>query len=281
WLPPQYPISAIYEDTWREPQGPWAVPGHYTVRLTAAGKTLTQPLELGMDPRIQMSVKDLASQFDISMQCYGTLRRVHGAETEVENVKWQLDKLVAQKPAAALGDSVAAFAKRVAAIGEEPEGAPGSLTRVVETPALGRVRGELLSLMDVVESVDAAPTPQAVAAAEALGERSARSIARWETFTEHDLEWVDGSLAPASLPVIAWHAAPPAPPTPAPGSASTPAAPAPAPIPDTDIFVANLDLAASKATAPRNITNRAGYDNQPAFLRDGSAVLYVARDDSG
>src|SRR5262249_24387031 len=210
-----------------------------------------------------------------------TLRHVHGAETEVESATWQLDKLVAQKPAAALVDSVAAFAKRLAAIGEEPEGAPGSLTRGGETPALGRVRSEVLSVMDVVGSVDAAPTPQAVAAAKALGERSARSIARWEAFKEHDLKWLNGSLAAASLAVIDLHAAPPAPPTPAPGSASTPAAPAPAPIPDTDIFVANLDLAASKATAPRNITNRAGYDNQPAFLRDGSAVLYVARDDSG
>ena len=59
-------------------------------------------------------------------------------------------------------------------------------------------------------------------------------------------------------------------------------APAPAPtIPDTDVFVADLDLASGKVGAPRNLTQRPGYDNQPAFLPDGRAVLYVARDDSG
>ena len=44
--PPQsseygYPISAIPHDTPREPLGPAVLPGRYTVRLTAGGKTLT------------------------------------------------------------------------------------------------------------------------------------------------------------------------------------------------------------------------------------------------
>ena len=68
-----------------------------------------------------------------------------------------------------------------------------------------------------------------------------------------------------------------------PAAAATPA-PTPTPpavVPDTDVFVADLDLAAGKARAPRNITARPGYDNQPAFLADGNGLLYVVRDDSG
>jgi len=69
-------------------------------------------------------------------------------------------------------------------------------------------------------------------------------------------------------------------------------APPPAAVPDTDIFIADLHLAgetageqeasggALAAGAPRNLTARPGYDNQPAFLPDGTALLYVARDDS-
>jgi len=58
--------------------------------------------------------------------------------------------------------------------------------------------------------------------------------------------------------------------------------PAPTPVvPDTDVFVADLDLAAGKVGVPRNVTTRPGYDNQPAFLAGGDALLYVARDDSG
>lgn len=73
----------------------------------------------------------------------------------------------------------------------------------------------------------------------------------------------------------------PAPPPPAAPPVTPPAAPTPAPPPDTDVFVASLDLAAGKVGVPRNLTERPGYDNQPAFLVDGSAVLYVAADQGG
>ncbi|MBZ5727683.1 MAG: glycoside hydrolase [Acidobacteriia bacterium] len=45
-----YPISAIYQDT-PGPQGPWAPPGAYTVKLTVDGQSYTQPLEVKPDPR--------------------------------------------------------------------------------------------------------------------------------------------------------------------------------------------------------------------------------------
>lgn len=62
---------------------------------------------------------------------------------------------------------------------------------------------------------------------------------------------------------------------------ATPAAPPtpPPPPPDTDVFVADLYLDAGKVAPPTNITDRDGYDNQPAFTLDGSAVLYVADGD--
>lgn len=46
--------------------------------------------------------------------------------------------------------------------------------------------------------------------------------------------------------------------------------------PDSDIFLADLDLARGTVGVPKNITARPGYDNQPAFLPDSSALLYVA-----
>jgi hypothetical protein len=69
-------------------------------------------------------------------------------------------------------------------------------------------------------------------------------------------------------------------PTPAPPP--PPTAPPPAAAPDTDIFIADLHTSGGTGAggAPRNLTARPGYDNQPAFLPDGTALLYVARDDS-
>jgi hypothetical protein len=48
------------------------------------------------------------------------------------------------------------------------------------------------------------------------------------------------------------------------------------PPPNTDVFLATLDLAHRKVGAPRNITHHDGYDNQPAFMRDGKSLLFVS-----
>ncbi|MGH9742885.1 MAG: WD40/YVTN/BNR-like repeat-containing protein [Candidatus Acidiferrum sp.] len=43
--------------------GPLAVPGHYTVKLTAAGKTMSAPMMLKMDPNVKVTTADLQRQF--------------------------------------------------------------------------------------------------------------------------------------------------------------------------------------------------------------------------
>lgn len=55
---------------------------------------------------------------------------------------------------------------------------------------------------------------------------------------------------------------------------------APAQAPSTDIWVAALSVRDGRLTIgePRNVTARPGYDNQPAFTRDGAAMLYTAAD---
>lgn len=51
--------------------------------------------------------------------------------------------------------------------------------------------------------------------------------------------------------------------------------------PSTDIYLVALDLAATPPTvgAPRNLTDRDGYDNQPAFAADGGSLLYTSQRD--
>lgn len=46
--------------------------------------------------------------------------------------------------------------------------------------------------------------------------------------------------------------------------------------PDSDVFLVDVDLAAGHVGVPKNLTSRAGYDNQPAFSADGRAIYYVA-----
>lgn len=74
-----YPISAIYRNTAREPLGSWVLPGTYTVRVTANGKTQTQPLTVKMDPRVTATAADLQRQYTMSRGIDAALRRVADA----------------------------------------------------------------------------------------------------------------------------------------------------------------------------------------------------------
>lgn len=54
-------------------------------------------------------------------------------------------------------------------------------------------------------------------------------------------------------------------------------------MPDTDIYLLNIKSSkdAFSFSDPINITDRPGYDNQPAFLSDGSGILYTSIHDDG
>ncbi|HZH29395.1 MAG TPA: hypothetical protein VEY11_01265 [Pyrinomonadaceae bacterium] len=57
----------------------------------------------------------------------------------------------------------------------------------------------------------------------------------------------------------------------------------PTPSASEDIFVADVTLSGGKLRVgqPANITNRAGYDNQPSFLPDGRSLLYTSAREGG
>ena len=86
----QYPISATPNNTPRDPEGPWVVPGTYTVRLTVNGKTYTQPLTVRMDPRVKTSTATLARQFALSKGVYDDINRARGALDEVRALRSSL-----------------------------------------------------------------------------------------------------------------------------------------------------------------------------------------------
>ena len=69
-LPPTYPISAVYQNTAPDATSPWVLPGNYTAKLSANGKTYTQNFTVKMDPRVKTSTIDLKTQHDLSVAAY-------------------------------------------------------------------------------------------------------------------------------------------------------------------------------------------------------------------
>jgi hypothetical protein len=62
----EYPIAAVPGRTPQEPRGVWAMPGVYTVKLTAGGKTLTSHITVKMDPRVKTPLARLQQNFQLA-----------------------------------------------------------------------------------------------------------------------------------------------------------------------------------------------------------------------
>ncbi len=158
-----YPISAIYRDTWREPRGPVALPGRYVLRLTVAGRVLTQPLTIRMDPRVRATPAALAQQFAAAQRLAVAMRRDYDALQAVRALRAK----IAAVPKRALTDSLDRNLAEIESGGRGP------------TETLTRLNGELAGLLDLIDGVDAAPTTQAARAVTTLEAKLAGLLARW------------------------------------------------------------------------------------------------------
>ena len=164
---PSFPISAIPYDTAPALSTLWAMPGTYTVRLTANGVTRTQPLVVQMDPRVTTPAGALGQQFALSKQVYDALVRVQAALEDSNDVS---------KQSAKAGQSVL---DRVLALrGEEVDGARPADSTQQET--LNTIAAQLRSVLDLLQGADAAPTTQAVEIANDRVKAAADVLARWE-----------------------------------------------------------------------------------------------------
>jgi len=74
-------------------KGPLALPGKYQVRLTAEGKSQTAPLELKLDPRVNIAQGDLEKQFKLQLDVRDQLNRVYEAVNQIQDVREQLEGL--------------------------------------------------------------------------------------------------------------------------------------------------------------------------------------------
>ncbi len=68
-----------------EPEGPQALPGNYSVKLTVNGQSSTQPLKLVMDPRVATSAQDLQKQFALETKLTQGIQQARRALDEIHS----------------------------------------------------------------------------------------------------------------------------------------------------------------------------------------------------
>jgi hypothetical protein len=196
----EFPISAIYRDTPRHPLGPAVLPGDYTLKLTAAGKTFTRTLRVEIDPRVKTPRAGLEQQFTLSTQAAEGM-------TETFDVLAGLKKLRAQvasvRPSdrtisTPLSNALEALDKKAAAL----EGGAGASGVTPAPPDFNQLHSSFATLYGVLQQADAAPTTQAAAAAADLRRRLREALPAWDVLKTKDVESVNAQLRAAGLPPL-------------------------------------------------------------------------------
>jgi len=197
-----YPISAVPHDTPREPEGPHALPGTYTVRLTAGGKVLTAPLTVKMDPRVHATAAELATLFAEESKLAGWVTKGASAALQVHSAREQLAalaKTAGQKTAEqAIKEAIEKVDKE---LGELLSGRKSPAGGEAE-PGLDDAAGASAGLYEQVGSSDAAPTAVQVKAAEHADEELAEALKRWERTKATSLPALNRQLEAAHMPTV-------------------------------------------------------------------------------
>ncbi|MGA3185488.1 MAG: glycoside hydrolase [Bryobacteraceae bacterium] len=162
--------GAVPHRTYAGVNSPWVAPGAYTVRLTANGKTLTQPIVIKMDPRVKIT-PEVQQIFTLTAKSED---EAHNALAAYKEARELLEKLKA-RPQSAGND---ALVKRVEEIApaETPGGGGGGGRggRGGAEPAaaanLSTIGAQLVAAAEGMQAAEMAPTAiqlQALSKAEA------------------------------------------------------------------------------------------------------------------
>jgi hypothetical protein len=195
--------EAIPHDTPAVASSPFVLPGSYTVRLIAGGKTLSEPLKVVMDPRVKTSMADLEAQFVISKAIYDDALRATAALHEITVLRDQLKT----KPAAPVANAADSLETKLTAIAGRAEGGRGGgggggRGGPAGPPNLTALRLQLARMEHTVQSADEAPTTAQTDSYNAMHKPLSDLIDKWAALKASDIKALNDTLRRNGLPML-------------------------------------------------------------------------------
>jgi photosystem II stability/assembly factor-like uncharacterized protein len=189
---------AIPHDTPSVSTAPWVMPGDYTVRLIANGKTYNEPLKVVMDPRVKTPIGSLENQFALAKSIYDDLMSSTAALKEIGVLREQLKARSGQPMVGQAGPSLDSKLDAIAG----PEHRSGFGRGPMGPPTLGSVRMQLARLLHSIENADEAPTAAQRDAVELVSKPMPDLIEQWQKLKQTDLHSLNEQLRRNHLAII-------------------------------------------------------------------------------
>jgi len=204
WEPPVKIPGAFYSG--QGPQGPLAMPGQYTVKLTAGGQSLTQTMELVIDPRVKEATQeDLQKQFDLAVQINDANKDLHKAVNQIRTMRAELKSLHGRfENDAALKALVAqagALDKKMAPVEEQliQVNMKGSEANLAFPNMLNE---QFDSLSSIVQAGDGTPTQQQYEVFKMLRGQLDQQLTAWKQIMSTDVPAFNELVKNSNVPVL-------------------------------------------------------------------------------
>ncbi len=185
--------------------GPQVVPGRYQVRLKVGGETLTQELEVRMDPRVPVTPAETREQFDLLLRIRDKVSETHDAIMTIRAIRKQVEEWEARSA----GDrSLRPLTRAAAALRAQLRAVEGELIQwraksrqdTLNWPV--KLNGKLGGLASAVAQADAPPTASQVELFEDLSRRVDAQLAKLKKITDTDMKKFTALVRSAKLPPI-------------------------------------------------------------------------------
>jgi photosystem II stability/assembly factor-like uncharacterized protein len=174
-------VGAVPGRSSHAPSAPWAAPGSYTVRLTANGPPLTQPLRLRLDPRVKTPSLALGQLTALTKEMYDRAASVRAAYDSARALRASVaTPSQAQAGLVAQLDSLAPAPRQRGGGG----GGGGGFGRpgaggAAAPPTLDGASNALLAAAMAMQNADITPTTAQVAACGRARTQALEVMAKW------------------------------------------------------------------------------------------------------
>ena len=201
-----FEINANPGETPASPEGPLALPGTYTVKLTVDGKAYTQTVAIRNDPRSPATGADLRLQHALQMKIYNGIREAYDAHEQVEAMRGSVAALSGSNPPADVAATATALEEKLVAVGGEVGGRGrgggggggggfGGRGGGGAPPSFVAINGSLVRQLNALDTGDMAPT-DAMNAAWLAGCRELRTaVTTWRDINAKDLPALNALIA--------------------------------------------------------------------------------------
>lgn len=185
--------------------GTTVIPGRYTIKLTAMGKSLSEPLQVNIDPTITTSQSDLEKQFELAVKISDRISQTHETVSHIRYIRAQLQSLQDRLSGAPQSEQVLSSARN---IGEKISNVEDALIQVHKTAEKdsfnygGRLNDMFIALHEYVEQADVAPTAATYEVFDYLDQQLQQQLASWRSISDTDISAFNRLVLEKDIPIL-------------------------------------------------------------------------------